>query len=194
MRDDALRDAAPAPAAAVRPCESRAGRAGAEGQTIVSAIVRDQAGVLVRVAELFSRRGYNIEGLTVGPIPRSGLSRMTIALRCAEADVEQVQRQLEKLVDVLAVRRMPPSSGVLRELALVKVEADASRRAEVIHIAEVFRSRVVDVSTETLTVEVTGDGDKVDGLVELLAPYGIREMARTGVSALERGPAYLGLD
>lgn len=194
MRDDALRDAAPAPAAAVRPSEPRAGRAGAEGQTIVSAIVRDQAGVLVRVAELFSRRGYNIEGLTVGPIPRSGLSRMTIALRCAEADVEQVQRQLEKLVDVLAVRRMPPSSGVLRELALVKVEADASRRAEVIHIAEVFRSRVVDVSTETLTVEVTGDGDKVDGLVELLAPYGIREMARTGVSALERGPAYLGLD
>lgn len=164
-----------------------------EGRSIVSALVRDHAGVLVRVAELFSRRGYNIDGLTVGPCSEPGLSRMTISLRCAEPDLEQVQRQLEKLVDVVAVQSIAPAAGVLRELALVKVAADASRRAEVIQIAEVFRSRVVDVSPETLTLEVTGDGDKVDGLVELLSPYGITEMARTGVTALERGPASLNL-
>jgi acetolactate synthase-1/3 small subunit len=164
-----------------------------EGKAIVSALVRDHAGVLVRVAELFSRRGYNIDGLTVGPCSEPGLSRMTISLRCAEEELEQVQRQLEKLVDVVAVRRLPAASGVLRELALVKVSAGASRRAEVIQVAEVFRARVVDVSPETLTLEVTGDGEKVDGLVELLAPYGIKEMARTGISALERGASSLNL-
>ncbi|HOX31868.1 MAG TPA: acetolactate synthase small subunit [Spirochaetales bacterium] len=164
-----------------------------ESTAIVSALVRDHAGVLVRVAELFSRRGYNIDGLTVGPCPEPGLSRMTISLRCPEEELDQVQRQLEKLVDVVAVRRLPAAQAVARELALVKVSAGAAERAEVIQVAEVFRARVVDVSPETLVLEVTGDAEKVDGLVELLAPYGIREMARTGLSALGRGASSLNL-
>lgn len=164
-----------------------------EGKAIISALVRDHAGVLMRVAELFSRRGYNIDGLTVGPCAEPGLSRMTISLRCAEEELDQVQRQLEKLVDVIAARRIPFSSGVFRELALVKVSAGPAERPEVIQVAEVFRARVIDLSPETLTLEVTGDADKVDGLIEILSPYGIRELARTGLSALERGASSLNL-
>jgi acetolactate synthase-1/3 small subunit len=164
-----------------------------EAASVLSALVRDHAGVLVRVAELFSRRGYNIDGLTVGPTSSPGLSRMTISLRATAADIDQVQRQLEKLVDVVAVRLVAPQAGVFRELALVKVAADATLRAEVIQVAQVFRARVVDVSPQTLTLEVTGDGEKIDGLIEVLSPYGIKELARTGLSALERGPDSLSL-
>lgn len=164
-----------------------------ETVSVLSALVRDHAGVLVRVAELFSRRGYNIDGLTVGPTAAPGMSRMTISLRATSADIEQVQRQLGKLVDVAAVRLVAPSAGVFRELALVKVAAGADLRAQVIQVAEVFRARVVDVSPETLTLEVTGDGEKIDGLIEVLTPYGIRELARTGLAALERGSDSLSL-
>jgi acetolactate synthase-1/3 small subunit len=160
---------------------------------VLSALVQNHAGVLSRVAGLFSRRGYNIESLTVGETDDPSLSRMTIAVRGDDAILEQIQKQLEKLVEVAAVRRLDPESSVLRELALIKVAASQDNRAGVIQIADIFRARVVDVCAECLTVEITGDQNKVDSLIALLKPYGIRELARTGLSALERGPVSLPL-
>ncbi len=154
---------------------------------VLSALVQNHAGVLSRVSGLFSRRGFNIDSLTVGETVDPAVSRMTIAVRGDEHTLEQIHRQLEKLEDVLAVRRVNPGSGVYRELALVKVAAHADRRADVINIAKVFRARVVDVASESLTIEVTGDTGKVDGMIDVLGPYGIIELARTGLSALERG-------
>lgn len=150
-------------------------------------MVQNHAGVLSRVSGLFSRRDFNIDSLTVGETEDPSISRMTIAVRGDEHTVEQIQRQLEKLEDVYSVRRVRPESGVFRELALIKVSARSAKRADVINIAKVFRARVVDVSSDSLTVEVTGDTGKVDGLIGVLRPYGIAELARTGLSALERG-------
>jgi acetolactate synthase-1/3 small subunit len=160
---------------------------------VLSALVQNHAGVLSRVSGLFSRRGYNIDSLTVGETQESGVSRMTIVVRGDEATIEQIQKQLEKLVEVGAVRRLESSKAVYRELALIKVSASHQNRSDILQIANVFRARIVDVSSEVLTVEVTGDQEKVDGLIELLAPYGIRELARTGIAALERGPVQLSL-
>ncbi len=160
---------------------------------VLSALVQNHAGVLSRVAGLFSRRGYNIESLTVGETEDPSLSRMTIAVRGDDAILEQIQKQLEKLVEVAAVRRLDPDSSVLRELALIKVDATQESRSGVIQIADIFRARVVDVCAECLTLEITGDQNKVDSLIALLKPYGIRELARTGLSALERGPVSLPL-
>jgi acetolactate synthase-1/3 small subunit len=154
---------------------------------VLSALVQNHAGVLSRVSGLFSRRDFNIDSLTVGETVDPSVSRMTIAVRGDEHSVEQIHRQLEKLEDVYSVRRVRPDAGVYRELALIKVRAPSEKRADVINIAKVFRARVVDVSTEFLTVEVTGDTGKVDGLISVLKPYGIAELARTGLSALERG-------
>jgi acetolactate synthase-1/3 small subunit len=160
---------------------------------VLSALVQNHAGVLSRVSGLFSRRGYNIDSLTVGETQESGVSRMTIVVRGDEATIEQIQKQLEKLVEVGAVRRLESSKAVYRELALIKVSASHQNRSDILQIANVFRARIVDVSSEVLTVEVTGDQEKIDGLIELLAPYGIRELARTGIAALERGPVQLSL-
>jgi acetolactate synthase, small subunit len=160
---------------------------------VLSALVQNHAGVLSRVSGLFSRRGYNIDSLTVGETQEPGVSRMTIVVRGDEATIEQIQKQLEKLVEVGAVRLLQPSKAVYRELALIKVSASHQNRSDILQIANVFRARVVDVSIETLTIEVTGDQEKVDGLIELLQPYGIRELARTGIAALERGPDLLSL-
>ena len=160
---------------------------------ILSALVQNHAGVLSRVSGLFSRRGYNIDSLTVGETQEPGVSRMTIVVRGDESTIEQIQKQLEKLVEVGAVRRLDPARSVRRELALVKVAATHEKRSDVMQIANVFRARVVDVSHETITLEVTGDESKVDGLLELLGPYGVRELARTGIAALERGPSLLSL-
>jgi acetolactate synthase-1/3 small subunit len=160
---------------------------------VLSALVQNHAGVLSRVSGLFSRRGYNIDSLTVGETQESGVSRMTIVVRGDESTIEQIQKQLEKLVEVGAVRRLESSKAVYRELALIKVSASHQNRSDILQIANVFRARIVDVSSEVLTVEVTGDQEKVDGLIELLSPYGIRELARTGIAALERGPVQLSL-
>jgi acetolactate synthase I/III small subunit len=160
---------------------------------VLSALVQNHAGVLSRVSGLFSRRGYNIDSLTVGETQETGVSRMTIVVRGDEATIEQIQKQLEKLVEVGAVRRLDPGKAVYRELALIKVAASQESRPAIVQIASIFRARIVDVSHDTLTIEVTGDQEKVDGLIELLGPYGISELARTGIAALERGPGRLSL-
>jgi acetolactate synthase-1/3 small subunit len=160
---------------------------------VLSALVQNNAGVLSRVSGLFSRRGFNIDSLTVGETSDAKLSRMTIVAQGDEARLEQIEKQLAKLIEVVAVHRLDPDRSVFREIALVKVKASSDTRASIIQIADVFRARVVDVAAESLIVEVTGDQAKVDGLIELLVPYGILELARTGIAALSRGPLVLSL-
>jgi acetolactate synthase-1/3 small subunit len=156
-------------------------------QHIVSALVENRAGTLSRVSGLFSRRGFNIDSLTVGETENPSISRMTIAVTGEEKILEQIIKQLEKLVDVIAVRGLDSSSCIRREIMLVKIGADEKSRPAVIEIAGIFRARVVDVSQSTITMEATGNLEKLSGLLLLLQPYGILELARTGLVALERG-------
>jgi acetolactate synthase I/III small subunit len=158
---------------------------------VLSVLVQNHAGVLSRVSGLFSRRGFNIDSLTVGETTDPSISRMTIAAFGDEGDLNQIHRQLEKLEDVIAIRKLESASGVYRELALIKVKAGPEKRADIINIAKIFRSRILDVSAESLILEVTGERSKIDGLIDLLAPYGIPEIARTGLSALQRGAQVL---
>ena len=160
-------------------------------QHVISALVENRAGTLSRVAGLFSRRGYNIDSLTVGETLDKSISRMTIALSGDDAILEQIVKQIAKLEDVIAVRELAPDSCLRREILLVKVKAGEKNRPAVIEIAGIFRSRIVDVSAETITIEATGDNDKLEGLLLLLKPYGILELARTGLVALERGTLVL---
>jgi acetolactate synthase-1/3 small subunit len=160
-------------------------------QQVVSALVENRAGTLSRVSGLFSRRGFNIDSLTVGETGDPLISRMTIAVTGDDAVLEQIIKQLGKLVDVIAVRELEPSSCLRREIMLVKIGADEKTRPAVIEIAGIFRSRVVDVSPKTITIEATGDMEKLNGLLLLLRPYGILELARTGMVALERGARVL---
>jgi acetolactate synthase I/III small subunit len=154
----------------------------------VVAIVEDKPGVLMRVASLFRRRGFNIESLTVGPTESPGLSRMTIVVDGESAPVEQVEKQLYKLIDVVKVSDLSNEDIVARELALVKVRANNVNRHEILEIANIFRADVVDVATNSLILQVVGDEDKIQGFVKMLEPYGIRELARTGRMAVVRGP------
>ena len=149
--------------------------------------VEDKPGVLNRVVSLFRRRGFNIESLSVGHTDRSGVSRMTIVMEAEEAAARLVEANLYKLVNVLRVEELTDSDAVLRDLALIKVRADTERRAQVLQIVKVFRARVVDVVTDALIVEISGSEDKIDGLVDVLRPFGIIEMARTGTIAMKRG-------
>ena len=149
--------------------------------------VEDKPGVLNRVVSLFRRRGFNIESLSVGHTDRSGVSRMTIVMEAEEAAARLVEANLYKLVNVLRVEELTDGDAVLRDLALIKVRADTERRAQVLQIVKVFRARVVDVVTDALIVEITGGEDKIDGLVDVLRPFGIIEMARTGTIAMKRG-------
>jgi acetolactate synthase-1/3 small subunit len=160
-------------------------------QHVVSALVENRAGTLSRVSGLFSRRGFNIDSLTVGETEDRSVSRMTIAVTGDDAVLEQIIKQLGKLVDVIAVRELDPSSCLRREIMLVKIGADETTRPAVIEIAGIFRSRIVDVSPSTITIEATGDIEKLDGLLLLLRPYGVLELARTGLVALERGSRVL---
>jgi acetolactate synthase-1/3 small subunit len=160
-------------------------------QHVVSALVENRAGTLSRVSGLFSRRGFNIDSLTVGETEDTSISRMTIAVTGPDPVLEQIIKQLEKLVDVLAVRQLDPAQCIRREIMLVKIDAGAAKRPEVIEIAGIFRSRVIDVSPATITIEATGDIEKLNGLLLLLHPYGILELARTGLVALERGAGVL---
>jgi acetolactate synthase-1/3 small subunit len=150
-------------------------------------MVANHAGVLARVAGVFSRRGFNIDSLAVGPTQDPAMSRMTIVVEGDERIVEQVSKQLNKLVDVIKVSYLTPESSVGRELALIKVQAEGARQRELVQIAEIFRAKVVDVSSRSLVIEVTGDEGKLDALLELLRPFGILELARTGKIAMQRG-------
>jgi len=154
---------------------------------VISILVNDQPGVLQRVAGLFGRRGFNIESITVGTSEEPGLSRMVIVTRGDEKTMEQIQKQLYKLIDVAKVVDLSQNPMVARELALIKVGAEPSDRPEVFGIVETFRASVVDVAANTLIVQVVGDSDKIDAMVELLKPYGIKELTRTGVTAMTRG-------
>ncbi|TFH33696.1 MAG: acetolactate synthase small subunit [Dehalococcoidia bacterium] len=151
------------------------------------ALVQDEPGVLTRVAGLFRRRGFNIESLSVGHCEQPGLSRMTIVVKGDDAEVEQVTKQLDKLIDVVNVTDITRRDMVARELALIKVAAAADDRSEIMQIVDIYRAKIVDVGTDSLTIEVTGGEDKIDSLLRLLLPFGITEMARTGRTALTRG-------
>jgi acetolactate synthase-1/3 small subunit len=160
-------------------------------QHIVSALVENRAGTLSRVSGLFSRRGFNIDSVTVGVTEDPTISRMTIAVTGNDRKLEQIVKQLGKLVDVISVRELDPASCLRREIMLVKTNADEKTRPAVLEIASIFRAQVVDVSPTTITIEVTGSLEKLNGLLLLLHPYGIMELARTGLVALERGPLTL---
>lgn len=154
----------------------------------LSVLVEDKPGVLARVAGLFSRRGFNIESLAVGPTEQDDVSRMTIVVAVDELPLEQVTKQLNKLVNVLKIVELEQPTSVQRELLLVKVRADATVRSQVLETVQMFRAKVVDVSPEALTVEATGTADKLDALRRMLEPYGIREMVQSGMVAIGRGP------
>jgi acetolactate synthase-1/3 small subunit len=155
---------------------------------IISTIVEHKPGVLYTVANLFRRRGFNIESISVGSTEQSDLARMTITVKGDERTIEQVVKQLNKLIDVIKVGRLSPASIVTRELALIKVRAvDTKSRSDVINYADIFRARVVDVSSESLTMEITGTSDKIDAFLDLMKPFGVKEVARTGITALSRG-------
>lgn len=153
----------------------------------ISVLVANQPGVLARVAGLFSRRGFNIDSLAVGETEDAAYSRMTIVVQADDRQLEQVTKQLHKLIDVLKVSDLTREDAVSRELVLLKVfVADAAKRTEILQIVDIFRAKVVDVAENSLMVEITGDEGKVEGLIQLLRPYGLREMMRTGKIVLTR--------
>ena len=151
------------------------------------ALVEDKPGVLNRIASLFRRRSFNIQSLAVGGSEHPGLSRMTIVAVGDSAQVEQVRKQLDKLINVVRVSDITEEDMVTRELALIKVKATASTRSEIMQIVDIFRANIVDVAPGSLTVEVTGDEDKLDSLIRLLRDFGVKEVSRTGKIALTRG-------
>lgn len=154
----------------------------------VSVLVQNKPGVLARTAGLFSRRGYNIGSLTVGVTENEAVSRMTIVVTGDDTVVEQVTKQLNKLIEVIKVSDLTKESYVNRELVLIKVTADSSNRAEIMQIVNIFRARIVDVAPKSLIIEVTGDEGKLDALIGMLKQFGIKEIVRTGTLALGRGP------
>jgi len=153
----------------------------------LAVIVNDQPGVLQRVSGLFGRRGFNIESITVGTSEEPGLSRMVIVTTGDNHTLEQVTKQLYKLIDVIKVVDLSANPMVGRELALIKVNAEPSMRPEILGVVETFRAAIVDIGTSSLMVQVVGDTEKIDAMIELLKPYGIRELSRTGVTAMVRG-------
>mgnify|MGYP000306558427 CR=1 FL=1 len=153
----------------------------------ITALVEDKPGVLNRVSSMFRRRGYNIASLAVGHSEIANLSRMTFVVEGDESTVEQVTKNLHKLVDVIKVSDVSIQNCVSRELALVRVRANVQTRSEIMQIVDIFRANIVDVSPESLIIEVTGDEDKIDSLYELLKAFGVRELMRTGRVAMTRG-------
>jgi acetolactate synthase-1/3 small subunit len=154
---------------------------------IISALVYNKPGVLARISTLFAARGYNIDSLAVGETDNPEISRMTIVVRGDEKILEQVEKQLNKIIDVIKVYEFSKVDHVERDLVLIKVNATNKTRAEIIEIAEIFRAKIVDVSHQTLVLEITGDEDKILAFINLLKPYGIKELVRTGVIAMARG-------
>jgi acetolactate synthase-1/3 small subunit len=159
-----------------------------EKTKVIAALVENKPGVLHSVSNMFRRRGFNIESITVGRTDQEDLSRITITVKGDEKTLEQVVKQMNKLIEVVKVARLEPENIVTRELALIKVNVpDNKSRSDVINCVDVFRGRVVDVSPETLTIEITGTSDKIDAFLNLMKTYGIMELARTGITALSRG-------
>ena len=152
----------------------------------LSVLVEDEAGVLSRISSLFARRGFNIESLAVGPAEQGGVSRITMVVPGDDRIIEQLTKQLYKLVNILKVQDITEIPCVERELMLMKVNATSSNRSEVIELAQIFRARVVDVAEDSLTLEVVGDPGKMVAIVQVLQKFGLREIARTGKIALTR--------
>jgi acetolactate synthase-1/3 small subunit len=152
----------------------------------LSVQLEDKPGALARVSQLFTRRGYNIESLAVGPTERRGISRLTLRVNCSEQTLEQIEKQMHKLVNVLRVTELKPDESVERELALITVAAPAERRAELLQLGDVFGARVADLGRTALVFELVGRPEEVDSFEELLRPHGVREVARTGRIGLRR--------
>ncbi|WP_420488774.1 acetolactate synthase small subunit [Paenibacillus caui] len=153
----------------------------------IAVLVNDQPGVLQRVSGLFGRRGFNIESITVGQSEEPGLSRMVIVTKGDDHTLEQIEKQLYKLIDVIKVVNLSTMPMVSRELALIKVKSEPAERPEIMGLVETFRAAVVDIGTKNMMVQVVGDTDKIDAMLELLKPYGVQELSRTGVTAMTRG-------
>jgi acetolactate synthase-1/3 small subunit len=153
----------------------------------LSVLVENRHGVLTRVAGMFSRRGYNIDSLTVGVTEDPTVSRMTIVVKGDDEVLEQVTKQLNKLIEVIRVTDLKNEDTVERELAMIKVRSDVSSRSEIMQIADIFRARIIDVAPKSMTIEITGDDTKIEAIEQLLRPFGIKEMVRTGKIALKRG-------
>ncbi|MDY6296385.1 MAG: acetolactate synthase small subunit [Schwartzia succinivorans] len=156
-------------------------------RNVLSVFVRNQPGVLVRVASMFSRREFNIDSLSVGVTQSPEFSRITVVVQGDEALVDQMIKQLEKLPDVTAVQRLDAGAAVFRGMTMIKVRADDKNRLDVLKMAELFRAHVIDVQSTTLIFEITGDDEKVTAFLQLLSPYGVLEVIRTGLIGLERG-------
>ncbi|HEX6918408.1 MAG TPA: acetolactate synthase small subunit [Phycicoccus sp.] len=154
----------------------------------LSVLVENKPGVLARIAALFSRRGFNIDSLAVGETEHPEVSRMTVVVDVEDLPLEQVTKQLNKLVEVLKVVELEPASAVQRQVMLIKVRADAATRSQVLEFVQMFRAKVVDVATESLTIEATGTTEKLDALLEVLEPFGVRELVQSGMVAIGRGP------
>jgi acetolactate synthase-1/3 small subunit len=156
---------------------------------VLSVLVNNHSGVLSRIAGLFSRRGYNIDSLSVGETENPEISRMTIAVRGDAQVLEQITKQLDKLVDVKHVQELHANSSIAKELVMVKIDAPQKTRASVIEIADIFKAKILDVTNASLTVELTGNADKLSAFFRLIEPYGIKEIVRTGITAIGRGDA-----
>ena len=153
----------------------------------LSVLVENKPGVLVRIAGLFARRGFNIDSLAVGPTEQEEISRMTIVVNCDEHPLEQVTKQLNKLVNVLKIVELEQGFAVQRELILIKVRTDTESRSKVLETVQLFRAKVVDVALDAVTVEATGNREKLDALVRVLEPFGIKELVQSGMVAVGRG-------
>jgi acetolactate synthase-1/3 small subunit len=153
----------------------------------IAVIVENKSGVLTRIAGLFSRRSFNIESLSVGATDNPEYSRMTISVEGDEEVLEQVIKQLSKLINVIRVSELERAESVERELAMIKVTADKDSRSEIMQIVNIFRAKIIDVSARSMVIEVTGDGEKIDAIIQLLRQFGIKEMARTGKVSMVRG-------
>src|SRR5918992_627112 len=153
----------------------------------LSVLVENKPGVLARVASLFARRGFNIDSLAVGPTEHADVSRMTIVVNVEDLPLEQVTKQLNKLVNVIKIVELDPSTSVQRELLLVKIKADASTRGAVLETVQLFRAKAVDVAPDSVTIEVTGSPDKLEAMLRVLEPFGIRELVQSGMVAIGRG-------
>ncbi|AUG79794.1 acetolactate synthase small subunit [Kitasatospora sp. MMS16-BH015] len=153
----------------------------------LSVLVENKPGVLARIAALFSRRGFNIDSLAVGPTEHPDISRMTIVVNVEDLPLEQVTKQLNKLVNVIKIVELDQSAAIQRELVLVKVRADAETRSQVVEIVQLFRAKTVDVSPDAVTIEATGSSDKLEAMLKMLEPYGIKELVQSGLVAIGRG-------
>jgi len=153
----------------------------------LSVLVENKPGVLARIASLFARRGFNIDSLAVGPTEFPEVSRMTIVVNVEDNPLEQVTKQLNKLINVLKIVELDPTASVSRELLLVKVKADGQTRSQVLEVVQLFRAKVIDVAADAVTIEATGGGDKIEALLRVLEPFGVKELVQSGMVAVGRG-------